>query len=392
MKKVVVFFIISILIISGFFILYHNLGVRFDEQKSKNELTQDSPSQPLKYSNSQDSSTQNDKNCPVVLTEYLVDPRQVQKVGQVGVVHGSGKSIVERSYISIKPEFYEQKILLYAPTDMTLISGAHYNNPSAGQNTMPDYVLKFDAGCGVEILLGHMKGVIPEIAAKLTPLKQDSREDEIRPGIEFKAGDKIGYYFQENKEGAVAGFDFIVRDSSVTNQFINQERYSDDRARNLIHGVCPYDYYTPEKKQDYYNLFGGSGGKLFEVKDCGASSRDKKGTISGMWFLDKEIVGEIYDNYKDGEYGSPISLVGDEEAVTFGNIGQSPTLKVYANEPTYKLPIQITTEHCYNFGANSRGSGFAYFKIINDETMDVYYSSSGNCPSTIPQNPKRYYK
>ena len=334
----------------------------------------------------------NNDGCNIEFIEYLIDPLYVQKVGQVGVVHGSGKSIVERSYISIKPEFYEQEILLYAPTDMTLISGAHYNNPSAGQNTMPDYVLKFDAGCGVEILLGHMKGVIPEVAAKLTPLKQDSREDEIRPSIEFKAGEKLGYYFQEKKEGAVAGFDFIVRDSSVTNQFVNQKRYSDDRARNLIHGVCPYDYYTLEKKQVYYALLGGSGGKLFEVKDCGTSSRDKAGTISGMWFLDKEIVGEIYDDYKDGEYGSPISLVGDEEAVTFGNIGQSPTLKVYANDPTYKLPVQVITEHCYNFGTNSRGSGFAYFKVINDETMDVYYNPSGNCPSTMPQNPKRYYK
>ena len=332
------------------------------------------------------------ENCDLKFTEYLVDPKYVQKVGQVGVVHGGGKSIVERSYISIKPEFSEQKIPLYAPTDMVLVSGAHYNNPSAGQDTLPDYVLKFDAGCGIVVLLGHMKGVVPEIESKLTPLKQDSREDEIRPGIEFKAGEQLGYYFQENKEGAVSGFDFIVRDPRFTNQFINQERYSDDRARNLIHGVCPYDYYTPDKKQVYYNLLGGPGGKIFDIKDCGTSSRDKAGTISGMWFLDKEIVGEIYNDRKEGEYASPISLVGDEEAVTFGNLGQSATLRVYASEPTYKLPIEITTEHCYNFGVNSGGSGYAYFKIINDETMDVYYSPSGNCPSTIPENSRRYYK
>lgn len=332
-----------------------------------------------------------DDGCDTEFTEYLIDPRQVQKVGQIGVVHGSGKSIVERSYISIKEEYSERQIPIYSPKDMVLIGGAHYK-VSSDPNYMPDYVLKFDAGCGVEVLLGHMKGVVPEIEAKLTPLKQDSREDEIRPGVEFKAGEKVGYYFQEKKEGAVAGFDFVVRDSSVTNKFVNQERYSDDRARNLIHGVCPYDYYTQEKKQDYYNLLGGAGGKLFEVNDCGTASRDKAGTISGMWFLDKEIVGEIYDNYKDGEYGSPISLVGDEEAVTFGNLGQSATLKVYSNDPTYKLPIQVTGEHCYQFSQNSRGTGYAYFKVVDDKTMDVYFSSSGDCPSIMPQNSKRYYK
>ncbi len=385
MKKSIIIGIIGVVILAIFLFLFLNHKPRSNVDYSNNEQLNNGYEEQRIIENG-------NENCDVQFTEYLIDPSYVQKVGQVGVVHCFGKSIVERSYISVKPEFYEQKILLYAPTDMILESGAHYNNPSAGQNTLPDYVLKFDAGCGVEVLLGHMKGVVPEIAAKLTPLKQDSREDEIRPGIEFKAGEQVGYYFQENKEGAVAGFDFIIRDSSVTNQNNKQKRYSDDRARNLIHGVCPYDYYTQDKKLDYYNLLGGAGGKLFEVRDCGTASRDKVGTISGMWFLDKEILGEIYDNYRDGEYGSPISLVGDEEAITFGNIGQSPTLKVYSTDPTYKLPIQVIGEHCYQFSQNSRGTGYAYFNIINNKTMDVYYSSSGNCPSTMPQNSKRYYK
>src|SRR3989344_315002 len=54
---------------------------------------------------------------------------------------------------------YEKQILIYSPTDMTLISGAHYKD-SNDQNYMADYVLKFDAGCNVEVLLGHLKGVV----------------------------------------------------------------------------------------------------------------------------------------------------------------------------------------------------------------------------------------
>ncbi|MEK6894859.1 MAG: hypothetical protein AABX10_05360 [Nanoarchaeota archaeon] len=331
----------------------------------------------------------NEEDCQVKFSEYLIDPKYVQKIGQVGVVHGGGKSIVERSYISIKEEFYEQQIPLYSPTDMTLFMGAHYKIPGSPDNTLSDYVIKFDAGCGVEILLGHVKGVVDSIGSQLTQLKADSREDMLSP-VDFKAGELIGYYIQQREQGAVAGFDFVVRDLSVVNQFINQERYSDDRARNLINGVCPYDYYTDEKKEAYYNLLGGAGGRIFEVKDCGSASRDKAGAISGMWFLNKEITGTIYEDYKEGDYGSPLSIMGDEEAVSIGNIGlTSPIYRIYTDNPTYKLPSQVTDEKCYQF---SSSGGYAYFKLIDASTMDVYYSSSGNCPEAIPQGGKRYYK
>ena len=227
------------------------------------------------------------ENCTNPLfTAYLVEPKYVQKVGQVGVVHGSGLYIVERSYISIKNEFNKEKIPIYAPVNMTLRTGSHYQNPAATPNALPDYALWFDVGCGVEVNLAHLKEVVEPIAVQLQEVKGDSRSSQLSP-IPFKAGDLIGYFIYN--EGDVAGFDFIVRDKKVVNEFINQERYSGYRAGNLINGVCPYDYYEPAKKQEYYNLLGGAGGTLFSVKDCGHSSRDMIGTISGMWFLDEEL-------------------------------------------------------------------------------------------------------
>lgn len=336
----------------------------------------------------------NKKDCDLEFTEYLIDPLYVQKVGQVGVVHGFGKSIVERSYISVKEEHYEKQILIYSPTDMTLISGAHYK-VSNDQNYMADYVLKFDAGCNVEVLLGHLKGVVDSIDNQMMGLKNDSREDMLKP-IKFEAGDLIGYYYQQSS-GGVAGFDFIVRDRKIINQFINQERYTNRRADNLISGVCPYDYYNGEKKEVYYNLLGGGGGTLFKVKNCGNSSRDVAGTISGMWFLDKEIVGSIYDYYMDGDYGSPVSIVGDEERISIGNLGrQEPVIYIYSTNPTYKLPEEITKEHCYqkyqNF-ENSDSSGYVYFKVVDNSTIDVSFSSSGTCPGNFPSSgSKLYYK
>ena len=331
------------------------------------------------------------ENCDIEFSEYLIDPTKVQKLGQVGVVHGSGLYIVERSYISLKNEFEGQRISVYAPVDMTLISGSHYYNPALPLTSMPDYALWFDAGCNVEVALGHLKEVVEDIAVQLPEAKTHSRSEQLER-IKFNAGDLIGNFIY--KQGDVAGFDFIVRDKKVTNKFINQERYSGNRASNLINGVCPYDFYTGEKKEVYYNLLGGGGGTIFRVKDCGKISRDLAGTISGMWFMDKDIGESIYDGYKNGNYGTTVSIVGDEERITFGNLGPNNVFWIYANNPTYKLPTEVNGEHCYQiYSTNDNNSdGYAYFKVIDDMTMEVYYSPSGQCPSAIPSSAKRYYK
>lgn len=328
------------------------------------------------------------ETCPITFTEYLIEPSFVQKVGQVGVVHGFGKTIVERSYISVKPEFVEQEIPIYAPRDMILVGGAHYQ-VSSDPAYMPDYVLRFNAGCNVEVVLGHLKGVVPAIDALMGPMKNDSREDFFPTPLHFKAGDLIGSYYQQ-AQGGVAGFDFIVRDRNVINQFTNQERYSEGRADNLISGVCPYDYYTGEKKTAYYNLLGGGGGTVFRVKNCGKASRDVPGTIGGMWFLDQHVVGSIYEYYTDGLYGSPISIAGDEERIAIGHLGtQEPVIYIWSRDASYKLPETVTTEHCYQRSP----SGYVFFKVLDARTMDVFYSESGTCPSSFPSSgSRRYYK
>ncbi|MDO8604596.1 MAG: hypothetical protein Q7K40_04370 [bacterium] len=326
-----------------------------------------------------------------VFTSYFIDPQYVQKVGQVGVVHGSGLYIVERSYISVKEKFAAQKVPVYAPSDIELVAGSHYRDPAAPSNALPDYALWFDAGCDVEVNLAHLKEVAQPIALQLPDVKTDSRNTRLKP-LQFKAGDLIGYFIYSH--GDVAGFDFIVRDKKVLNKFINQERYSDHRASNLINGVCPYDYYEPNKKKTYYNLLGGAGGTLFKTKDCGKSSRDVAGTISGMWFLSQEPQNNIYESYKEGLYGSTLSIVGDEERITIGNLGESRMSWIYNNNPTYKLPEQVKSEHCYKFDGFTPGDnrGWVYFKFVSDTQLDVFFSQTGTCPYSLPPNAKRYYK
>ncbi|MEX2017602.1 MAG: hypothetical protein WD876_03965 [Candidatus Pacearchaeota archaeon] len=404
-KKVIIGVVFGIVfLVAGFLLITHfttrnsqNIyGNQENNSSSQYQENQENQEEQNQEEQNNQRGQEIDPNCQLVFTEYLVEPKYVQKFGQVGVVHGGGKSIVERSYISIKQDFYEQEIPVYAPADMNLIGAAHYKIPGSPENTLADYVLKFNTKCNVEILLGHLKKVVPEIDKELPTLQQDSRENYNINRIEFKAGELIGYYVQQSQPGAVSGFDFIVRDPRFTNQFINQERYSENRASNLINGVCPYDYFTSDKKQEYYNLLGSAGGKIFTIKDCGTASQDKSGTISGMWFMEKEVTKPIYEYESDPKvdyvYGTVLSIAGDEEAVTIGNLGQSAIIRVYYTELSYKLPTEVTEEHCYEFGFNGQNNGYAYFKLIDASTMDVYYSPSGSCPQTMPSESKRYYK
>ncbi|PJC44583.1 hypothetical protein CO038_03255 [Candidatus Pacearchaeota archaeon CG_4_9_14_0_2_um_filter_39_13] len=390
--------IVIVLAIAGLFFINHESDYESTDY-SEGQLN-DEGKNLIFGENGQDEENSGDKrlesngneNCPLVFTEYLVDPKYLQKVGQIGVVHGSGKYIVERSYISIKQEFWEQKIPLYAPTDMVLRSGSRYNINN--DKYLDDYALDFDAGCGIQVSLGHVKEVVPVVAEKLPEAKGDSRTQSLGD-IKFEAGELIGYYVQQRGEGAVAGFDFITRDAGFENTFTNQERYQDRSSQNLLHGVCPYDFYTGEKKEAYYNLLGSAGGKLFEVKDCGSASRDVPGSISGMWFLEKEIKGYPFEEegYKDGDYGSTLPISADEEAVTIGNLGPSKTSRVYSDNPSYKLPEEVTEEHCYQFLQGLENQGYVYFKVVDEMSMDVYYSSSGACPAEFPSSgAKRYWK
>lgn len=327
-----------------------------------------------------------------IFTEYFVDPIYVQKVGQIGVVHGSGEYTVGRSYVSFIDGLGLDKIPVYAPTEMVLMYGSHYLDSQAvgTEGYLSDYALTFDVGCGVEIAYAHLKEVVSSIGEQLQEAKPDSSGEQLTP-IKFEAGDLVGYSIPG---AGNLGIDFIVKDLDVVNQFANQARQEAGHGSNLLHAVCPYDFYAEEKKDAYYNLIGGGGGTLFEVQECGPISRDFKGTISGQWFSDKEVLASINEYYKDGDYGSVLPIVGDEERITIGSLGDKNTHWVYPNNPTYKAPEDVTGEHCYEFYPNfSDAEGWVYFKLIDDETMDVFYSSSGICPNSFPEGgSKTYYR
>lgn len=325
-----------------------------------------------------------DCSSDIIFTHYLVDPKFVYSVSQIGSVGGANSEIIGRSYIAVKDEFTNQKVPIYAPTDMTLAYASYYSSPNHIEGLLPDYGLAFEIKCGKRMSLAHVKEVIPQIKDKLPTTPQNKSAYNYPINIEFKAGDLIGYYIKG--PGSVA-FDFIVDDSKIKNKFANQERYEAGHGHNTLHSICPYDLYSGEMKEAYYNLLPGI--------ECGTMERDKIGTIAGQWFLNLDPNTGMGDYKKDGDYGNPLPIAMTPERISIGHVGTDNIIWIYPNNPTHKDPKEIMTEYCYqNYPTTpDNAQGYVYFKIVDNMTMDVYYSEIGNCPSSFPTTGvKRYYR
>lgn len=323
-------------------------------------------------------------------THYLVDPKFVKSFTPIGGVVGGNTELGGRSYVNIKDEFFSEKIPLYSPTYMKIRTMAYYTDPAIPaeliESASKDYAMTFDAGCGVSITLAHVKELVPSLKEISPPLNtQTSAQYEVKQ-IPVKAGNLIGYYLKKGSYGA-GSFDFVMNDRRVINKFANQKRYESGSKAYNYHSVCPYNYYQGEMKTAYY--------ALLPEKDCGTMERDKVGTISGQWFLDPDPTTGVGPVRKEGNYGHPLPIVKGHDRITIGNIGSNNVVWIYPNNPTYKDPMEVISEHCYqNYPMTSDApQGYVYFKIVDDMTMDVYYSETGSCPSSFPTTgAKRYYR
>lgn len=326
-----------------------------------------------------------------VFTSYFVEPEKVQKLGQIGFVHGSGQHLVGRSYVSFKEEY--DKIPVYAPANMTLYMGAYHTNTGAQSHHLPDYALDFNVGCGLTLRFDHLKEVVPKISVEFPePKIEDSRSDQKNP-VSLEAGELVGYFIQNV---GVAGMDILVHDEDVNNEFGSKKRHEFGHGSLMLHAVCPYDFFVEDIKEEYYSLIGGASGTIFKNQTCGNINRNYEGTISGEWFLEKEVTKNIYDYSMEGDYGSLLPIIGDEEKVTIGRIGKYSSISIYKDFKTYKLPSEVTDEHCYEIHINGNPNeleGYVYLKIVDDETLNVYYSEKGKCSTSFPTSEyKTYYR
>lgn len=331
-------------------------------------------------------------NTPVKFTHPIFNREDIDWVSPLGESNGGYIEVqpLGGMTVNIKKDIAQKgPIEVYAPTDMQLVAYAYTLMEPEPQ---ADWSLYFTINDNLSLILHHIKNASPKITDIVgnNSKKNDSRTTDIRwpQEIKFKAGEVIG---TTTGTSLAKNWNIYLYDRSAKNQFINQKRYESNQiGERLISAACIFDYYEdPKVKESFYNLLGTN--KPGEAKECGTSSKDKKGTLSGLWHLKKD--GIDFGSY-DGDYADPFSVyLRADKSVLIYEMAKN-TFTIYPNNPTYKNPEEVTSSHCYQLTDNwnpDTPKGYAYFKVDSDTQMSVSYSPSGSCPASFPEGQAKIY-
>lgn len=317
-------------------------------------------------------------------THNFIDPKYIRVVTPIGGQTAFGGVIAVRSYVFPSEQFLGQELPIFAPTDMSLFQASYYKPPGSSSTYKPEYSLYFDAGCGIMVKFFHIKGVVGKTAAAVPIEPSTSSAGQPIKVTSVKAGEQIGWY--KLGETSVA-FDFWVDDAAVTNEFIVNSHFLES---NTLHSVCPYNYYSADKKAIWLAKLGGSGGPE-PGTSCGVISQGVIGTADGMWFISESTKTDqlLYD----GAYQSQISFVVDASGILrIGGLNASGALKqmmISSNTSTWKKPsdILIGATHCWSDSDQS-----VKVNVINQKTMTVLVGP-GSCDALgSPASGRTYYR
>jgi hypothetical protein len=318
-------------------------------------------------------------------THDFIDPKFVRVVTPIGEQTGSGGVIAVRSYVHPAIEFAGQELPIFAPIDMTLSSASYYKPPGSSDTYKPEYSLYFEVGCGISVKFFHIKGVVGKIAGAVPSEPTNSSAGQTVRATAVKAGEQIGWY--KLGETSVA-FDFWVDNSAITNKFIVQSHFSNSNAR---HSVCPYDFYSSNKKSIWLAKLGAPGSNPIPGTGCGSISQGVPGTADGMWFISEST--EIDRLVYDGAYQSQIMFSLDASGIIrIGGLnasGAPAQMMISSNASTWKKPTDITigATHCWS---NSQQS--VRVNLISEKTMSVLVGA-GSCDGLGNQSlGKMYYR
>ena len=214
----------------------------------------------------------------VEFTHSPLDIQNIKAVEPQGELTNAGH-IIPGDHVGFQYDSKAPAISLYAPAD-GYIKRVERNRPF-GDLKSKNYHLYFEFSCSVLGDYVHVTEIAPEVLEadpefkKLDSYPKGSVPEDKRyiwPKIPVKAGQLIG----KVQEWGLLGMLTVDTDVKLTG-YLNPEKYKGEPWR--IHAVPPFDYFTPELK----NQLMGKNPRTKEPRG-GKADFDVEGRLVGNWF------------------------------------------------------------------------------------------------------------
>ncbi len=152
-----------------------------------------------------------------------------------------------------------------------------------------DYSISFSPCKDFKGYFGHMTSISQKLKDSLAP-PYDSKEEYTTGGKQYrnyrkqvnvsvKAGEKIGTAGGRAGQNALDFGTIDYRTPPLA--YANPSRW----YKEILHAVCPIDYFVPDVRKDLGNKLGDGAGTRRNIQPiCGEVEQDEPGTAQGVWF------------------------------------------------------------------------------------------------------------
>ena len=219
---------------------------------------------------------------------------------------------------------------------------------------------------------------------------ETSRTEDVRPAIQFEAGELIGYT-SGTGSGCCGVWDFGVYNTSRPNEFANPARTQ--RPWPWKYGDCPYGYFIEPLRAQFYSLL--------NIGRCRGASIDVPGTIVGEWFSeppeeDPAAFGTFFISRADRITPEAQRISCDGWVPCYEELSLDRPLGINAGdfgfkvEAPFKNPALVTDAHCYEGELNGQ-LGYVYLELLDEFTLAESHGA-GRCPGRLPESHTFYYR
>jgi len=311
-----------------------------------------------------------------VFTHHIIVLSDYESLTPPGSI--SLNTFAEHGYLKLKDGVKRSPI--YAPIDVEIRGIAYY---SYSDQYVPEVTNSYDlfvfVNKDVDLFLGGIAELVPKLKAVAPQEPQETSVGNEMTPISVKAGELLGY---------VEGWDFGAYDITNRNIVANPQRHLskwDDFPGKYVTGVCPYNYYPDDMKQEYLDLMDG--------KKCPNASRDVPGTAAGYWFGNETFhVVEDDDFYVSGESLRFVISGREDNSVGWAGFGSGTDRVGIGASPVDPADFQVGDSFCYKNDLDwiDTGKNYLFVKLLSGAELGLFYGE-GICPSSFPEEGYKIY-